>query len=188
MKAVAASLAGGLILGLLRIDGACAQTGPAEANQRTVEVTGHADANAKPDAMVLSFAVDTQGPTADECTKAHAEKVVQDAIDNGATRFNQVQFTLRDDSGARKEAIEKASTGAKAKTESGTKSMGVGVGLGKVIHISTNAQVHPQIVYGNSFQMAQSLHHAQVASAAAVPVLPHEVGLSADVTVIYEIE
>src|ERR1700730_15148542 len=51
-----------------------AQT-PSNPNQRTVDVTGHGDANAKPDAMIISFAVDNQAPTADECTKAHAEKV-----------------------------------------------------------------------------------------------------------------
>src|ERR1700692_2471000 len=52
-----------------------AQTPPSSPNQRTVDVSGHGDANAKPDAMIISFAIDNQAPTADECTRAHAGKV-----------------------------------------------------------------------------------------------------------------
>jgi uncharacterized protein YggE len=113
--------------------------------------------------------------------------VVQAGIDNGATRLNQVQFTLRNDTEARKEAIEKASAEAKTKAESVAKSMGVT--LGEILRISTNAQVRPQVIYGNNYQMAVSqaaIPHAL--SAATVPVLPREVGFSADVTVDYEIE
>src|ERR1700730_12609333 len=60
-----------------------AQT-PANPNQRTVDVTGHGDANAKPDAMIISFAIDNQAPTADECTRAHAGKVqkIIDALED----------------------------------------------------------------------------------------------------------
>ena len=52
-----------------------AQTPPPGPNQRTVDVTGHGDANAKPDTLIISFAIDNQAPTADECTRAHAERV-----------------------------------------------------------------------------------------------------------------
>ena len=114
--------------------------------------------------------------------------VVQAGIDSGATRLNQVQFTLRNDSDARKEAMEKASAEAKTKAETVAKSMGVT--LGKIVRISTNAQVRPQTIYGNNYQMgamsasiASPVHRAEV-----VPVLPREVGFSADVTVDYEIQ
>jgi uncharacterized protein YggE len=110
--------------------------------------------------------------------------VVQAGIDSGATRLNQVQFTLRNDTQARKDAMEKASAEAKTKADTVAKSMGVT--LGKILRISTNAQVRPQTIYGNNFQMAA--HQAQSYSAAVVPVLPREVGFSADVTVDYEIE
>jgi uncharacterized protein YggE len=113
--------------------------------------------------------------------------VVQAALDNGATRLNQVQFTLHNDSQARKEAIEKASAEAKTKAESVAKSMGVR--LGKILRISTNGQVRPQIIYGNTYPLARmSEAHAFSAASVSVPVLPHEVGFSADVTVDYEIE
>ena len=79
--------------------------------------------------------------------------LVQAGLDSGASRLNQVQFTLHNDSEARKAAIEKASMEAKTKAESVAKSMGVS--LGKILRISTNAQVRPQIVYGNTFQMAR---------------------------------
>jgi len=54
--------------------------------------------------------------------------VVQVGLDSGASRLNQVQFTLHSDSEARKDAIEKASAEAKAKAESVSKSMGVTLG------------------------------------------------------------
>jgi uncharacterized protein YggE len=115
--------------------------------------------------------------------------VVQTGLDSGADRLNQVQFTLHNDADARKDAIEKASAEAKTKAESVSKSMGVT--LGKILRISTNAQVRPQIVYGNSFSMGdRSQLHTMSAAAVSqlVPVLPHEVGFSADVTVVYEIQ
>ena len=112
--------------------------------------------------------------------------VVQAGLDSGASRLNQVQFTLRKDSDARKDAIEKASAEARTKAESVAKSMGVK--LGKILRISTNAQVRPQIIYGNNFQMARMAEAHQFSAAESVPVLPREVGFSADVTVVYEIE
>jgi uncharacterized protein YggE len=107
-------------------------------------------------------------------------------IDSGATRLNQVQFTLHNDTDARKEAIEKASEEAKSKAESVAKSMGVK--LGKIERISTNGAVRPQTIFGSTYQAvfaASALHRME---SAPVPVLPREVGFSADVSVSYEIE
>ncbi len=117
--------------------------------------------------------------------------MVEAAMKAGATRLNQVSFTLKDDSAARKEAIEKASADAKAKAETLASSMGVK--LKGILRISTNAQTRPYIVYGNQFMGAASLARmssAQVSSslAAPMPVTPREVSFSADVNVTYQIE
>ncbi len=50
---------------------------------------------------------------------------VEDAMKAGAVRLNQVSFSLKDNSAARKEAIEKASADAKSKAETLANSMGV---------------------------------------------------------------
>jgi uncharacterized protein YggE len=111
---------------------------------------------------------------------------VQAGIDNGATRLNQVQFTLHNDTEARKEAIDKASDEAKIKADAVAKSMGVK--LGKVVRISTNGAVRPQTIYGQAYQAAFAAAVGNRMQSADVPVLPREVGFSADVTVSYEIE
>ena len=111
---------------------------------------------------------------------------VQAGIDSGATRLNQVQFTLHNDAEARKAAIDKASDEAKIKADAVAKSMGVK--LGKVVRISTNGAVRPQTIYGQAYQAVFSASAFHGMQAADVPVLPREVGFSADVTVSYEIE
>jgi len=62
------------------------------------------------------------------------------------TRLNQVQFTLQNDSAARTEVIQKASNEAKTKANEVAKSMGVK--LGKIIRITTNGAMRPQITSG----------------------------------------
>lgn len=112
--------------------------------------------------------------------------LIEAGMKAGAARLNQVSFTVREDSDARKQAIEKASNDAKAKAQALAGSMGVK--LKEVIRISTNAVVHPQIVYGQSLH-AESFSAAQAGPRAeAMPVLPHQVGYSADVNVTYRIE
>jgi uncharacterized protein YggE len=119
-------------------------------------------------------------------------QVVEDATKAGAARLNQVSFTLKDDSSARKEAIEKASADAKSKAETLASSMGVK--LKGILRISTNAQARPYIVYGNQYQAAaaswSSMHRGQVAApeSAEMPVTPRDVSFSADVNVTYQIE
>lgn len=116
--------------------------------------------------------------------------VVETAMKAGAARLNQVSFTVKDDSAARKEAIEKASADAKSKAETLASSMGVK--LKNILRISTNAQTRPYIVYGSQYAEAASavMHHEQVASpeSAQMPVTPRDVGFSADVNVTYQIE
>lgn len=118
--------------------------------------------------------------------------VVEDAMKAGAARLNQVSFTLKDDSAARKEAIDKASADAKSKAETLASSMGVK--LKEILRISTNAQARPYVVYGNQYTAAvaswSSMHRAQVAApeSAEMPVTPRDVSFSADVNVTYQIE
>jgi uncharacterized protein YggE len=114
------------------------------------------------------------------------------AVKAGAARLNQVSFTLKDDSNARKEAIEKASADAKSKAETLASSMGVK--LKEILRISTNAQARPYVVYGNQFMGGMSAGVASMHGSAAspqqaqMPVTPREVSFSADVNVTYLIE
>lgn len=100
----------------------------------------------------------------------------------GVSQLNSVSFTLSTDAAARKEAIEAASRDAQTKAESVVNSMGVK--LGKVLSISINAQVQPQVVYGHSFGVSGPGAEVQ----RIMPVLPHEVGFTAEVNAIYEIQ
>jgi hypothetical protein len=114
---------------------------------------------------------------------------VEGAINAGATRLNQVSFTLKDDSAARKEAIEKASADAKSKAETLASSMGVK--LKGILKISTNAQARPYIVNGNQYAAAQAMRHMESSAVLAAPqmtVTPRDVGFGADVNVTYQIE
>jgi uncharacterized protein YggE len=110
--------------------------------------------------------------------------LIESGMSAGATRLDQVSFTLREDSAARNRAIDKAA--ADAKNKAATLASSMGVKLGAALHISTNAIVHPQIVYGSSF----AAMHTATASGfeQSMPVMPHEIGYSADVNVVYQIE
>jgi uncharacterized protein YggE len=113
---------------------------------------------------------------------------VEVAMKAGAVRLNQVTFSLKDDSAARKEAIEKASEDAKSKAETLASSMGVK--LKEILRLSTSAQMRPYIVYGNQYMSAMRGASALTAAPvqAEMPVTPRDVGFSADVNVTYQIE
>jgi uncharacterized protein YggE len=108
-------------------------------------------------------------------------ELIEAGISAGADQLNSVQFTLRDDAAARDQAIAKAAQDAKSKAAVLAKSMGVQ--LGDVMRISTNASVQPRTIYGPS--LAASFHRAE---ARPMPVQPHEVGFSAQVIVTYAIK
>jgi uncharacterized protein YggE len=112
------------------------------------------------------------------------------AMKSEDVRLNQVSFSLKDDSAARKEAIEKASADAKSKADTLASSMGVK--LKGILRISTNAQFRPYVVYGNQYMGAAAMSLGSVAAPAAVqapmPVTPRDVGFGADVNVTYQIE
>jgi uncharacterized protein YggE len=113
---------------------------------------------------------------------------VRAALRAGASRLDLVSFTLRNDNSARKEAIKKASEDARTKAEYDAQSMGVK--LKKILRISSNAYVQPREVYGPSIaawgkgaDLEESPQGTEAAS-----VTPREVGFSADINVVYEIE
>jgi hypothetical protein len=114
---------------------------------------------------------------------------VEVAMTAGAVRLNQVSFSLKDDSAARKEAIEKASADAKSKAETLATSMGVK--LKGILRLSTNTQMRPYIVYGNQYMEAASMMRQSRSAApiqAPMPVTPRDVGFGADVNATYQIE
>jgi uncharacterized protein YggE len=114
---------------------------------------------------------------------------VEVAMNAGAVRLNQVSFSLKDDSAARKEAIEKASADAKSKADTLASSMGVK--LKGILRLSTNTQMRPYIVYGNQYMEAASMMRQSRSAApiqAPMPVTPRDVGFSADVNATYQIE
>ena len=104
-----------------------------------------------------------------------------------AVRLNQVSFSLKDDSAARKEAIEKASADAKSKAETLANSMGVK--LKGILRMSTNTLIRPYVVYGNQYMSAMSIGApASAPEPPPMPVTPRDVGFGADVNVSYQIE
>jgi uncharacterized protein YggE len=113
--------------------------------------------------------------------------VIEGAMNAGAAQLNQVTFTISEDTQARKLAIEKAA--ADAKTKAATLASSMGVRLGTVLRISTNAQPRPQVIYGNTFRgMASASLSSKSVGGTNMSVLPREVGYSADVSVAYQIE
>jgi uncharacterized protein YggE len=108
-------------------------------------------------------------------------ELIEAGIRAGADQLNSVQFTLRADAAARNQAIAQAAEDAKGKAAVLAKSMGVQ--LGDVIRISTNAAVQPRTIYGAS--LSQSI---SVMTARAMPVQPRNVGFTAQVNVTYAIK
>jgi uncharacterized protein YggE len=106
--------------------------------------------------------------------------LIEAGMKAGATRLERVTFTLAEDSAASRRAIKKASEDAKNKATALAHSMGIK--LGKVIRVSTNASAEPQVIYG------REMLHSFRASSEAMPVMPRQIGYTATVSVTYQIE
>jgi uncharacterized protein YggE len=104
----------------------------------------------------------------------------------GATQLNSVSFTLSDAAASDNGAITAASK--EAATKAGTVANSMNVKLGKILSISVNAQVQPQMIYGAALMSAISAAPANSVQRAILPVMPHQVGVGAEVNVVYEIE
>jgi uncharacterized protein YggE len=107
---------------------------------------------------------------------------VIDAASKAGASFNSATFTLSGDAAARAEAIATASKDAQAKAAAVANSMGVK--LGPVVRIVTNAQASPQVVYA----MRGGGGGSASISGASPSLTPREVSYNAEVTVTYAIE
>ena len=105
--------------------------------------------------------------------------LIDAAIDAGANRVNSLDFSLRDDTKARTDAIAKAAKDAQSQAQALAASLGVK--LGPIIKASTVAEVRPIPVRG-------VMLGAAMARSAPTPVEAGEVTVPATVSLIYEIQ
>ncbi|MFZ0889065.1 MAG: SIMPL domain-containing protein [Candidatus Binataceae bacterium] len=117
---------------------------------------------------VETGATDLAGPLIDAAVKA------------GANRVNYLNFTLRDDTKARTQAIAQASKDAQAQADALAASLGVK--LKRVYHATTVSEERPIAA------MAAGSMFAVPAGNAPTPVEPTEITVPAHVSLIYEIE
>ena len=108
--------------------------------------------------------------------------LIDTAIAAGANRANFVNFNLRDDSRARREAIAAACKDAQLKADAAAQSLGLKVR--RVIKIVSAGDFQPQ-QGGYGAGMTQSFSASVTPT---TPIKPGELTVNATVTVTYEIE
>jgi uncharacterized protein YggE len=112
--------------------------------------------------------------------------MIEAGMKAGAAQLNSVSFTLSDAATSDNAAIAAASKDAQGKAQAVANSMGVK--LGKILSISTDAQVRPQVIYGSALAAAITAAPAHPVQRAIMPVLPRELGVGAEINASYEIE
>lgn len=106
--------------------------------------------------------------------------LIDTAIEAGANRINFLNFTLRDESQARSQAIALAAKDAQTQANSLAKSLGVK--LGPVVKATTEAESRPiPVMRAGAMAMSASM-------GAPTPVQPNEVIVPATVSITYQIE
>jgi len=105
--------------------------------------------------------------------------LIDAAIAAGANQVNALNYSLRDDTKARSDAIAKATKDAAAQAQS--LAAALGVKLGPVIKASTEAQVRP-------IMMEAAAGFAAMSHRAPTPVEPGQVTVPATVSLTYEIQ
>ncbi|MGH7913242.1 MAG: SIMPL domain-containing protein [Candidatus Binataceae bacterium] len=106
--------------------------------------------------------------------------LIDTAINAGANRINFLNFTLRDESQARSQAIALAAKDAQAQADSLAKSLGVT--LGPVVKAATAAETRPMpVMRMGAMAMSSSM-------GAPTPVQPNEVTVPATVSITYQIQ
>ena len=104
--------------------------------------------------------------------------VIDAAIAAGANRVNSLQYSLRDNTKARSEAITRASKDAQAQAQALASALGIK--LGAVIKATTVAEVRP-------IPMMRMQAMTAMAGAAATPVEAGQITVPATVSLTYEI-
>ncbi len=137
-----------------------------EYDQRASEKPRIIGYNAQNTVTVNTGALDLVGP------------LIDSAIAAGANRVNSLNFSVKDDTKARTEAIAIATRDARAQAEALASALGVK--LGKVLKATTVSQARPiPVLMGRAMAMSASV---------STPVEPGEVTVSATVSLTFEIE
>ncbi|HYA34341.1 MAG TPA: SIMPL domain-containing protein [Candidatus Binataceae bacterium] len=105
--------------------------------------------------------------------------LIDGAIATGANRINYLNFSIRDDTKPRSEAIEKAANDAKA--QAAALAGALGVKLKRVFKASTLPQSRPIVPI-------PGMARAMAAEAAPTPIEPSQITVSATVMLTYELE
>ena len=106
--------------------------------------------------------------------------LIDTAIAAGANRVNSLDFSLRDDTRARNEAIAQAAKDAQAQADALASS--IGVKLGPIISATTEAEARPVPV------MAMARFNAMANTEPPTPVNPGDITVPATVSLTYGIE
>jgi hypothetical protein len=242
MKPIIAAFA--LLAILFAMPIAATAEGAANANQRTIQVSGNGEAQAAPDLAVLSLAIETHAATAADAagrngglaqrvsdalkaklgdkgktwtggyslapeyeneTRPNAKPVIigyqaqntitvqtgaldlvgpliDAAIAAGANRVNSLDFSLRDDTSARNDAITKAAKDAQAQAQA--LAAALGLKLGPIVNATTESNFGPRpMVLENAVgRFATSMGRPET------PVQPAELTIPATVSLTYQIE
>lgn len=108
-------------------------------------------------------------------------RIIGAAVEAGANRVDSVEFTLENETPARREAMERASASARADAEAMAR--GLGVRLGRVVRVNADQHALPMPM----FRAARAEMMSAASDAAPVPVNPGEVTVNAQVSVVFEV-